>query len=116
MKTVFKIAAGIILALVVVIGGCAALIGAGVNEAEDDAQEHAITKSQFDSIDQGSTQSEVEKELGDPSDDQEFESRFGGKTQGSSCIYYNEKGAELFEGDSYQFCFTNEKLDSKNVY
>ena len=41
----------------------------------------------------------------------------GGKSnEKSSCIYYPEKGKGIGEGKSFQLCFTNGKLDSKNVY
>lgn len=116
MKTFLKVVLGIIVGGLVLIGGCVAIIGGAVDEAEDEAQEHAITRSEFNSIGQGATQSAVEKQLGDPEDSQEFEQRFGKKAQGSSCIYYNEEGQDLFEGESYQLCFTDGKLDSKNVY
>lgn len=116
MKTVFKVFVGVCLAGLVFIVGCALLIGSAAEDVSDEAQEHAITRAEFDAVQQGTSQADVEKKLGDPDDSQEFEQRFGGQTQGSSCIYYNEKGKELFEGDSYQFCFTNGKLDSKNVW
>ena len=115
-KTFAIVAGAIILTFVVAIVGCAALIGAGVDEAEDDAQEHAITRAEFNSVDQGTSQAQIEERLGEPDDSQEFENKFGGQVQGSSCIYYNEEGKELFEGASFQFCFTEGKLDSKNAY
>lgn len=116
-----KVLAGIVAGGLVLIAGCAgcvALIGSGVDEAEDEAQEHAISKAEFDSIEIGTTQAQVEKRLGVPEDSQEFEQKgFGNNApQGSSCIYYNETGKDLFEGESFQFCFTEEKLDSKNAY
>lgn len=116
MGTFLKVVLGVMVGGLLLIGGCVAVIGAGVDEAEDEAQETAISQAEFDSIQQGTTQAQVEKELGEPSDSQEFEQRFGGKTSGSSCIYYNEEGQELFEGRSYQFCFDGGKLTSKNAY
>jgi hypothetical protein len=104
------------LLVIVAVVGCAVLLGTAAEEVEDEAQEHAISLAQFDSIEQGSTQAAVEQELGKPEDSQAFEQRFGGRVEGSSCIYYNEKGKELFEGRSFQFCFTEGKLDSKNAY
>lgn len=117
-RTGLKIFAAIIAAGLVLIVGCAVLVGSAVDDVENEAQQHAITKAQFDSIPQGTSQAEVEKRLGEPEDSQEFEqqSYFKKATQNSSCIYYNEKGKELFEGASFQFCFTEGKLDSKNAY
>jgi hypothetical protein len=49
-------------------------------------------------------------------DRQEFENEGipGEEPVGSSCIYYNRAGGDL--GDSFQFCFTKGRLDSKNAY
>jgi hypothetical protein len=115
-RTGLKIFAGLCLLGLVAIVGCAALISGAADEVQKDQDAHSITKSQFDGIEQGTTQVAVEKQLGTPEDNQEFEQKFGGTTQGSSCIYYNEKGKDLFEGSSFQFCFTERKLDSKNAY
>jgi hypothetical protein len=52
-------------------------------------------------------------------DSQEFEQEIPeiqDQPERSSCIYYPEKDRPLFEGDSYQFCFDNGKLTSKNAY
>lgn len=117
-RTGLKIFAGICFVGLLFIVGCAVLIGGAANEIDKQAQEHAISKSQFDAIQQGTSQAAVEKKLGTPEDSQEFEQKGFGKSapQGSSCVYYNEKGKDLFEGRSFQFCFTNRKLDSKNAY
>lgn len=115
-KTFAIVAGAGLLVLIVAIVGCAALIGVGVEEATDEAQEHAISRAEFNSVEQGTTQGAIEKRFGEPEDSQEFEQKFGGQVTGSSCIYYNETGQELFEGDSYQFCFTEGRLDSKNAY
>lgn len=117
-RTGLKIFAGICLAGLVLIVGCAVLIGSAAKDVSDEAQKHSITKAQFDAVQQGTTQAALEKQLGTPEDSQEFEQKGFGQNapQGSSCIYYNEKGKGLFEGSSFQFCFTEEKLDSKNAY
>jgi hypothetical protein len=116
-RTGLKIFAGLCLLGLVAIVGCAALIGSAANDVQNEADKHAITKAQFDAVEQGTSQSAVEKQLGTPEDSQEFENKFGkAEPQGSSCIYYNEKGKDLFEGSSFQFCFTERKLDSKNAY
>lgn len=117
-RTGLRIFAFIVGGFLLLIVGCAVIIGAGVDEAEEEAQKHAITKAEFDSVQQGTSQSAIENRFGNPEDSQEFEQKGFGESapQGSSCIYYNEEGKDLFEGNSFQFCFTEQKLDSKNAY
>ena len=109
------------LAGVLLIGGCAALIGTAADEAikELDAEQraHAISPAQFKALDLGMRQSEVEAQLvKEPEDRQEFESEgiLDQEPQSSSCIYYNRAGGEF--GDLYQLCFDNGRLSSKNAY
>lgn len=119
MKTILKIALGIILGLVVVIVGCSALFAAGVDEAEDEATRNGITIREFRSVEQGTRQRAVERRFGEPEDSQEFEQEIPELQDGpsrSSCIYYPEKGQPLFEGRSFQFCFDERRLTSKNAY
>jgi hypothetical protein len=99
--------------------GCVALIGAGVDEAAEELEARGITRAEFDSIEQGMTQEEVESQLGPPEDSQEFEQQIPelqDQPSKSSCIYYPESGKPLFEGDSFQLCFDEGKLTSKNAY
>ena len=120
MKTIVKIALGILLGAILLIGGCAVLLGAGANEAvkEIDRQQQAnsITQQQYRSTKTGTTQKTIEKRFGEPSDAQEFETdipELDAKSK-SSCVYYNRRGGEI--GDIYQFCFDEGKLTSKNSY
>jgi hypothetical protein len=112
---------------VLTVGGCVAcvaLIGEGAEdvgrelerELERDLEANAITKAEFDSVEIGTRREAVERRLGPPEDRQEFENEGipGEEPVGSSCIYYNRAGGEL--GDSFQFCFTKGRLDSKNAY
>jgi hypothetical protein len=118
-STVLKVALGVVLGFTVLIVGCVALIGAGLNEADEEQKKKGITLSQFRSVEQGTTQEEVEAELGEPEDAQEFEQEIPELDTGnqqSSCIYYPEKGKGIGEGRSFQFCFDNGKLTSKNSY
>jgi adenine-specific DNA methylase len=95
------------------------IIGAGVDEAQKEVNKQGITQAEFDSIEQGTTQQEVERQLGTPEDSQEFEQEipaFQNQPSRSSCIYYPEKDQPLFEGQSFQFCFDEERLTSKNAY
>lgn len=113
--TFTKVVLGVVLGGALLIGGCAALIGAGLSEEETDG----ITRAQFDSISQGTTQTSVEDEYGEPEDSQEFETQIPelqDTPSSSSCIYYPEKGKPLFEGQSFQLCFDEGKLTSKNAY
>ena len=120
MKTIFKVMVGVLLAAVLLIGGCTVLIGAGANEAvkEIDKQQNAnaITLEQYRDTKLGTSQKTVEKRFGEAADAQEFENEsiVDSEPQNSSCIYYNRKGGDI--GDTFQFCFTDKKLDSKNSY
>lgn len=109
----------------VVVGGIALIvvialaIGAGVDEAEKQQDRVGITLREFRSIDQGTSQDEVIDRLGEPQDAQEFEQQIPELQDApsrSSCIYYPEKGKPLFEGRSFQLCFDDGRLTSKNAY
>jgi hypothetical protein len=103
VKTVLKITLGILLAAVLLIGGCAALIGGAANEVQE-IDKSAITPAQYRSISTGMTRDAVERTQGAPADESEFSSEIEGFDQpaGSSCIYYHRKGELL---SLYQFCF-----------
>lgn len=111
--TAVKVALGIVLGFGTLIVGCAVLIGIGANEVQKEEQEHAISRSEFESISNGTSQSEVEDQLGDPADAQDFAVR---GLPDSSCIYYHEEDDDLAEGAFFQFCFDGGKLTSKNAY
>lgn len=117
MKTVVKVTLGILLACVILIGGCAALIGGAADNVQKDSDRTAITRAQYRQVHTGDTKSQVESLLGDPSSADEFSTEIDGldKPVGSSCIYYGRKG-ELLAG--YQFCFdiNTKKLESKSSF
>lgn len=119
MKTVLKVALGVLLGVTVLIVGCVAVIGAGVDSADKEQKKRGITLGQFKAQKAGVAESDVRAELGKPDDAQQFEDA-GVKgiadPSKSSCIYYPEKGKGIGDGRSFQLCFTNGKLDSKNVY
>jgi hypothetical protein len=105
--------------VVFLVAGSMFLVACDVEEeVRKEQAKHAITLRQFRSVEFGTSQAEVERKLGRPEDKQEFEGKIlpEEETQHSSCIYYNEKGAEAFEGRSFQFCFDEGKLTSKNSY
>jgi hypothetical protein len=119
LKTVLKVALGIVLGATVLIGGCVALIGAGVDEANDEQKKKGITAREFRSVPLDSSRAEVRQRLGRPENAQAFEQAgIDGLTEPSrsSCIYYPEKGKDILEGRTFQLCFTNGRLDSKNIY
>jgi hypothetical protein len=115
--TFVKVMLGVFLGGCLLIAGCVALFAAGVDEAAKEQNETAITQSQFRSVKLGTTQSAIERRLGQPGDAQEFENEgLPGEAVKSSCIYYNEKDKGLGEGRFYQFCFDGNRLTGKNAY
>jgi hypothetical protein len=119
LKGCLLITLGVFLAGALLIAGCFAVIGAGVDEAEKEQNRKGITLSEFRSVKQGTSQDDVEAQLGEPEDSQEFEQEIPelqDEPSRSSCIYYPEKNKELFEGRSFQFCFDEGKLTAKNAY
>lgn len=121
MKTVFKIVLGILIASIVLIGGCAVLIGGAANQAQKDSDKHAISLAQYEAIHHGQSKSAVIAKFGEPtSSDADSldlspseEAALGKGSASSSCIYYNRKGqlASIF-----QFCFDgNDQYESKSA-
>ncbi len=111
MKPGVKIAVGVVLVLALLIGGYALIAG------EDDGEPQAITLEEFNSVKVGTARPEVEDELGTSANPEEL-ARIGIKRRqqgASSCIYYPEDGKELGEGQTFQFCFTDDKLGFKQA-
>lgn len=112
-RIVLKVMLGVVAALVLVMGGCAVLIGTALNEEE----ETGITRAEFRAIALGTTQKAVVARFGPPEDAQEFEQRIPALGDSrSSCIYYPEKGKKILEGGIFQLCFDEGRLQSKNAY
>ncbi len=78
MKTIGKIVAGILIASVLLIGGCVAIIGAGVDEAQKQSDLTAITPAEYQSIKTGTKRSTVEARLGKPQSRNEFSTEIEG--------------------------------------
>lgn len=117
MKVFLAVVGGVIVAVILLIVGCGALVGTSVDQAVKDTQsKNAITAEQFRSINIGDSEQSIIDRFGEPESRQNSETKkvFGEGTDTSSCVYYNKKDGELL--DSYQLCFTNGKLDSKNEY
>jgi hypothetical protein len=119
---VLKILLGILVLMILVVGGCTALVGAGVNEAVNSYNEEqaksAIPQETFDAIQIGATRADVDAAVAPavPQDAQEFtqEGVLDEAQINSSCIYFNREGGEF--GDIFQFCFEGDTLTSKNSY
>ncbi len=119
-RTLLKVVAGLLLLGAVLMVGCVALIGGAVDEVDKELDrqqnESAITQRQFKQLKMGTTQDQVEKRFGQPTDSQEMESEVAELDVQSnmSCIYYNRKGGEF--GDMFQLCFDDGRLSSKSAY
>jgi len=113
MGTVIKIMLGVLLAGVLLIGGCVALLGAGVNSVDKsvkaDQAKSAISSSEARKVELGTPKADVIAAIGKPRSSDEGENSGLGK---SNCIYYNVKDGGAL--DSWQFCFSGSgKLESK---
>ncbi len=118
MKTIGKIVAGILIASVLLIGGCVAIIGAGVDEAQKQSDLTAITPAEYQSIKTGTPRSTVEAKLGTPQSRDEFSTEIeglGDEPIGQTCVYYGKEGELL---GIYQFCFdiNTDRLEAKSSF
>ena len=126
MKTVLKIALGIILAFTVLIVGCVAIIGAGVDEAVDEVQKDSdktsITQAEFQSVkvgSEGNTRGRIASRFGEPQSQQEIQTGdvegIPDSASGLECIYYN-RGGKI--ASLYQFCIDPEadRVQSKSSF
>ena len=121
-STALKILLGLAVLMIVVIGGCTALLGAGINQAVEQLNEEqaasAISQETFDAIQIGATRADVDAAVAPavPQDTQEFaqEGVLDAADVNQSCIYFNRQGGEF--GDIFQFCFDNDVLTSKNSH
>jgi hypothetical protein len=119
---VLKILLGIVVLMVLVVGGCTALVGGAVNEAVNSYNEEqaksAISQETFDAIPIGATRAQVDEAVAPavPQDTQEFtqEGVLDEAQINSSCIYFNREGGEF--GDIFQLCFDGDSLASKSSY
>jgi hypothetical protein len=109
------------LACILFVGGCTTVLVLAVRDAvrEQSAEQrkHAITRAQFDAVQLGQTKEAVIAALGkQPQNVQEFLRKAGVNADEikSSCIYYNQVGAEF--GARYQFCFEQGVLTSKGSF
>ncbi len=110
MKTFLKVTLGVIVGGLVLIIGCAALIGGAANEVSKgittEQNRNAITNAQARSVELGTTRRTVQERFGPPKSDQESSNAGLGA---DTCTYYNVRGGQLL--DSWQFCFEGAGLD-----
>jgi hypothetical protein len=88
--------------------GCVAVVGTAVdhaaNEIGREQERHAISQSQYDATQIGTSRATVLNTLGkQPEDTSSFSSQAGDAKVQSDCIYYWETGRTF--GSWYQFCF-----------
>jgi len=107
--TVVAIVAGACVAAILLLGGCAVLIGLAVEEADEELDELGITPRQYRSIGPGTSERKVRDELGEPA----FEDTL--TSPALECLYYPEKGEGLLGIENYEFCFRNGRLYSKQA-
>lgn len=122
MKTMLKVALGVVLGFTVLIVGCVALIGAGAQQVQKESDKTAITLAEYQSAKTGQiTRRKIEERFGAPQNAQEMRAEgidgIPDTDFEQSCIYYNREGhlASIF-----QFCFDGNgraaKLSSKASY
>lgn len=107
---VIAVIAAACLAGLLLLGGCAALVGFGLDRLGDELDTTAISRREFNSIQLGSTQASVERRLGEPFDTRRLEEEPQGRV---TCLTYNRGDEGLFELDTYELCFADGRLYSK---
>jgi hypothetical protein len=111
---------GIFGVMVIGVGGCAVLVGVGVNEAvksfNEEQRRHAISQTQSDAVALGTPRDTVISTLGkQPENTQSFSSEASNVKISSSCVYYWQSNRTF--GHWYQFCFDGTgNLLTKNSY
>jgi hypothetical protein len=111
----WKIAVIVTAALLVTVGGCAGCIAVGLNLANDELEQHSITREEFDRVPAGTTQAALERELGDPLDRKAARGRRSAGIFG--CDTYHEADSGVINADTFEFCFdASGRLVSKRTY
>jgi len=123
MKTTSKIALGIVLGFVLLIGSCAAIVGGAAGEIDkevtsqldedhSDGAEHAMSEAKYREVKTGVKYDDFVKTYGEPDPDQTQEIEVDGLH--NVTVYYNVEGGEFL--DMYQFSFDNGVLSSKSHF
>ena len=79
-------------------------------------EKSAITDTQYKAIATGASRADVVTALGEPSNEQDMNidmADLGGGEYNDACIYYNGVGDITA---MYQFCFENDRLNSRARY
>lgn len=101
-----------VITIVAIVAIVIVVAAVGLGKAGSDSQKASKNVSaHISEIHLGMTKDEVVGILGTPEDSQHFESAFAGTTSTNDCIYYGS-----LSETSYQFCFDNGSLTSKNTY
>jgi hypothetical protein len=113
MRTILKVMLGLLLGVVVLVVGCAVLLGSAADEVDqqlrDEQEANAVTDTEARALKLGTRRRAVIEQLGRPESTQESENEGLGR---SGCIYYNRSGGDV--GETWQFCFENGRLRGKN--
>lgn len=107
MSSILKITCGIVLAGVILIGGCSALFAAGVEEERNGG--NTITTQDYAKAKTGTTTlAALRAEHGEPDSGDSNEFDYEGvegftedETLSSDCVYYNREGGDF---EFFQFC------------
>ena len=97
------------LVLLLLVGGCAALIVAGIDEIEDLEPSNAITQEEFDSVRLGGSRAAIQGRLGRPDEVERFRTKRGQVT----CILYNDADESVFQSDAFRICFAGDRAYAK---
>lgn len=98
------------LAGILLLGGCAVLVGVALNEAKDEIDESAITRAQYESIQLGVSERSVRARLGDPLSEESF------NRPRLDCLYYARDDGGILDSWDFEFCFRGDVLYSKSVH
>lgn len=120
--TVRNVFFGIVLASILLVGGCLALVGGAANEVskslDADQKKSAITVAQWNEIKPGQSKAQVLEIVKPavPSDEQTTESSGEGFDYNSNCLYFNEAEADEFSIIAYQVCLSDDKVSTKSKF
>ncbi len=119
MRTPLKVLLVLGVGVVVLVGVVLAVLWGTSTDGRDDARRtKGITVKQFRSVRPGASEAEVEARFGRAADrdDQEVEATDDQEAETYSCLYYPERRKKLDEGRSFQFCFVEGRLDTKDIH
>ncbi len=113
-----KVSLGAGIGVVVLILVMVAVLWNPVGGGQEEQQTEGMTVRQFRAVRLGASEGEIEARFGKAADRQDLELELAARDepQSSTCLYYPEKGKELDEGRSFQFCFIDGRLDTKDIH